>query len=192
MSMDRESDDFNEVRERVSRFLSGLLRHFPDRFSLKLDRYGWAELEKVAGIVGERYRLSSEEATRIIKEIVESDPKGRFELADGMIRARYGHSVKVDVNWSEGGKIPPVLYHGTSRKAVKSILEKGLLPMKRREVHLCENVSDAVMVGRRYDKYPVVLKINARKMLEDGYTIRRKGKVLTTDYVPPEYISVHR
>ncbi len=192
MTMGQESDGLNKMRDRVSRFLSGLLRHFPDKFGLRLDRYGWVELEKVARVVGERYRLSSEESMRIIKETVERDPKGRFELADGRIRARYGHSVKVDVNWSEGGEIPPVLYHGTSRKAVKSILEKGLLPMKRREVHLCENVSDAVTVGRRYDKCPVVLKINAGKMLKDGYTIRRKGKVLTTDYVPPEYISVYR
>ena len=190
--MSHEKATSDDKTKKVSRFLSGLLRHFPDKFGLKLDRYGWVELEKVVRIVGERYCLSDEESMQIIEEIVKSDSKGRFELADGRIRARYGHSVKVDVNWSEGGEIPPVLYHGTSRKAVKSILKKGLLPMKRREVHLCENVSDAIMVGIRYDRSPVVLKINARKMLEDGYTIRRKGKVLTTDYVPPEYIKVYK
>jgi len=64
--------------------------------------------------------------------------------------------------------------------------------MKRREVHLSESVSDAILVGRRYDESPVVLKIDAKRMLRDGYTIRRKGKVLTTNYVPPEYIRVYR
>ncbi len=176
--------------ERVSKFMSGLLRHFPHKFGVDVDRYGWAELRDVARVIAERYSMDSEEAEELIRSIVRNDPKGRYELRDGKIRARYGHSIDVETGWSEGGEIPPVLYHGTSRKALKSIIEKGLLPMGRKEVHLSESYRDAVEVGRRYDSSPVVLKINAKKMIEDGFEIRRKGRVLTTDYVPPEYIIV--
>jgi putative RNA 2'-phosphotransferase len=180
--------DRSKLQERISRFLSGLLRHFPDKFKIKTDRYGWADLLDVARVVANKYKMSESEALERIYKIVKTDPKGRFELRNGKIRARYGHSIDVEVKWSDGGSIPQVLYHGTSRKAVKSILKKGLLPMNRKEVHLSESFADAMEVGRRYDTNPVVLKINAKKMIEDGYEIRRKGKVLTTDYVPPDYI----
>ncbi len=172
----------------VSRFLSGLLRHFPEKFGVELDSYGWANVEEVARVIAERYRMSEKDAVRLIEEIVKNDPKGRFELKGGRIRAKYGHSVKVETRWSESGEIPSILYHGTSRKAVRSILEKGILPMKRREVHLSGSIADAVEVGRRYDPNPVVLRIDARKMIKNGHEIRKKGKVFTTDYVPPEYI----
>ncbi len=177
-------------KERVSKFMSGLLRHFPHKFGVKVDYYGWARIDDVVRAVAEKYSMAYGEAERLIRAIVEDDPKGRFEIRGGLIRARYGHSIDVNTGWSEEGEIPPVLYHGTSRKALKSILEKGLLPMKRKEIHLSESFKDAVEVGRRYDPNPVVLKINAKKMVEDGFEIRRKGRVLTTDYVPPRYIRV--
>jgi len=68
--MNSNSWNSNEMRERVSKFLSGLLRHFPDKFGLTLDRYGWVELDKVVRIVSERYSLSEKESMRIIREVV--------------------------------------------------------------------------------------------------------------------------
>ena len=62
--------------------------------------------------------------------------------------------------------------------------------MKRREVHLSETVEDAIEVGKRYSEKPVILTINAKNMINDGYEIRKKGKVYTTDFVPPKYISI--
>ncbi len=171
-------------RELVSKFLSGLLRHFPHSFGLKVDEEGWARLEDVERIVRERHGVGRRE----IELIAEFDPKGRFEIRDGRIRARYGHSIKVEVDWSEGSDIPSVLYHGTHPKNVESILKEGLRPMRRREVHLSETIGDAIEVGRRYHPNPAVLAIDAEKMLKDGLKVRKKGKVYTTDYVPPEYI----
>jgi len=60
--------------------------------------------------------------------------------------------------------------------------------MKRREVHLSETIQDAVEVGRRHHQNPAVLAIDARGMIKSGFKIRKKGRVYTTDYVPPKYI----
>jgi len=176
------------VERKISKFLSGLLRHFPQSFGIELNSYGWANFERVVEIVAKRYGMDKEDAKRTIEKIVKEDPKGRFELKNGKIRAKYGHSVDVEIKWSESKEIPPILYHGTSRKAINSIVKEGLLPMKRKEVHLSKSFVEALEVGRRYDNKPVVLKIDAKKMIEDGYEIRKKGKVYTTDYVPPKYI----
>jgi len=174
------------VEIRISKFLSGLLRHFGPKFGIELDGDGWAELEKVERVVRERYGVGRD----VIQRIVEKDAKGRFELANGRIRAKYGHSVAVNTRWSESSEIPPRLYHGTRPEAVNSILERGLLPMKRLEVHLSESVKEAIEVGRRHCKNPAVLEIDAKGMLRRGYEIRKKGKVYTADFVPAEFIRV--
>ncbi len=171
-------------RELVSKFLSGLLRHFPHSFGIDVDEEGWAKLDEVAEVVKDRHGVGMRE----IELIVRFDPKGRFEIKDGKIRAKYGHSINIRVDWSESTKIPPVLYHGTHPANVQSILKRGLLPMKRREVHLSETIQDAIEVGRRHHPNPAVLAIDTKRMIEAGFKIRKKGKVYTTDYVPPKYI----
>ncbi len=171
-------------RELVSKFLSRLLRHFPHSFGVEVDEGGWADLDKVVDVVKERHGVGKKE----IELIVKFDPKGRFEIKNGKIRAKYGHSIKVKVDWSESSEIPPVLYHGTHPANVPSILKRGLLPMKRREVHLSETIQDAIEVGRRYHPNPAVLAIDAKGMIKAGFEIRKKGRVYTTDHVPPKFI----
>lgn len=65
------------------------------------------------------------------------DKKGRFQVRKGIIRARYGHSIEVRADWTENEEIPPILYHATDPRRLNAIFEKGLLPMSRREVHMC-------------------------------------------------------
>ncbi len=172
----------SDRRVRISKFLSGLLRHYPEKFGIKLDERGFTEISDILRILGID-RLS-------LEALVYLDKKNRFEIVGDRIRARYGHSVEINHKWSDSGEIPSVLYHGTSPKNIKSILKIGLLPMKRREVHLSKTMEDAVEVGKRHSKNPAILSINAKKMMEDGYEIRKKGEVYTTDFVPKEYIKV--
>ncbi len=176
----------SEIRVKVSKFLSGLLRHFPHSFGLKIDENGWANLSEVERILKERYGIGRLE----IELIVKFDKKGRFEIKNNKIRAKYGHSINVRTDWSESDEIPAVLYHATHPKNLQSILKFGLLPMRRKEVHMCDNVLDALEVGKRHCENPALLKIKAEEMLKKGFKIRKKGKVYTTDYVPPEFIDI--
>lgn len=173
-----------KTRIKVSKFLSGLLRHYPEKFGIKLDKNGFTDIRRVLFVLKERYGI--DEIT--LKALVHLDKKGRFEIVGDRIRAKYGHTVPVNHKWSDSDSIPPILYHGTSTKNLESILQKGLLPMKRREVHLSETFEDAIEVGRRYSENPAILIIDAKKMIEEGYEIRKKGRVYTTDFVPPKYI----
>jgi len=175
-----------ERRVKVSKLLSGILRHFPESFGIKLDKDGFADLNDVVEVLRARYGVGERE----VRAIVMFDKKGRFEIRDGKIRAKYGHSVEVNYRWSEGGEVPEKLYHGTKPENLSSILEKGLLPMKRREVHLSATPEEAIEVGKRYSPNPVLLEIDAKRMVEDGFEIRKKGRVFTTDRVPREYLKV--
>ncbi|RLI76082.1 RNA 2'-phosphotransferase [Archaeoglobales archaeon] len=174
-------------REKVSKFLSGLLRHFGYKFGIDIDDNGWADLDKIERIVSKKFGVG----TDAIRLIVKFDRKERFEIKNSKIRAKYGHSIDVNVNWSENGKIPDKLYHGTHPKNVRSILKDGLKPIRRKEVHLSSTIEDAIEVGKRYAKNPAILEVDTKSLAKDGFEIRKKGKVYTTDFVPPKFIKLN-
>lgn len=174
-------------RTRLSKFVSGALRHFPAEVGLSLDSAGWADFEDVATAAADRYPWA--DATTLTA-VVETDPKGRFERRDGRIRAAYGHSVDVTLEAADGS-VPAVLYHGTAPSNLPSIRRDGLQPMNRRSVHLSSSVDDARAVGRRHASTPVVIGVDARAMQVDGLQIDKRGRATyTTDTVPPEYLDL--
>jgi putative RNA 2'-phosphotransferase len=174
-------------RRRLSKFLSGLLRHFPDDYGLALSTRGWADRDEVDAVVTRRYGWADGTA---VEAVVETDPKGRFEYADGRIRAAYGHSVDIDLGDVDDA-VPETLYHGTAPSHVDPILEEGIKPMSRQLVHLSASVADAREVGRRHADAPAVLVVDAGSMLADDRRVTKRGEtVYTTDFVPPRY--VHR
>ena len=173
-------------RKRISKFLSGILRHFPEKFGVEVDQNGFANLEKVITILKERYGIDELH----LRAVVEFDSKRRFEIAGGKIRARYGHSIDVNVRWSESRKIPKKLYHATSPENLKSIMNVGLIPVRRKETHMTEKPEEAIEVGYRHSEIPVLLEINAERAMENGIEIRKKGRVFTADRAPSKFIRV--
>ncbi|MBC8173185.1 MAG: RNA 2'-phosphotransferase [Chitinophagales bacterium] len=172
---------------RISKFLSLILRHDPAYIQLELDENGWADIHTL--IEGAKKR-SVHLTTDLIDHIVETNAKKRFSLnADKTkIRANQGHSVSVDLQYE--AKIPPaILYHGTAKKNLHSILANGLQKQKRHHVHLSADKETALAVGKRHGE-PVVLLIAAEKMHADGFTfyISDNG-VWLTDVVAAKYIN---
>lgn len=175
----------DDRRRRLSKFVSGLLRHFPDDYDLAVDARGWADTDRLVEIVDQRYDWADR---RGIEAVVAVDPKGRFEIDGKRIRAAYGHSIDITLE-DTAGPIPDVLYHGTAPATVDAILAEGLRPMNRQLVHLSGTVADARAVGARHADDPVVLVVDAAGMLADGHRITERGtSVYATDYVPPDYI----
>jgi putative RNA 2'-phosphotransferase len=176
-------------RERLSRFVSGALRHFPDDAGLVLDDRGWTDDESVESAVREQYPWATDAH---LAAVVATDPKGRFERDGdgGRIRAAYGHSVDVDLE-STGGPVPGILYHGTDPRALASIREEGLRSMGRRTVHLSATLAAARSVGARHADDPVVLAVDAAALRAAGHDIDRRGAgTYTVSRVPPRFLSV--
>nr|WP_230972461.1 RNA 2'-phosphotransferase [Archaeoglobus neptunius] len=173
-------------RIRVSKFLSGILRHFGRDFGISIDEEGWATVDNVLEVLKERFNIGRKQLELIVK----FDRKSRFEIKNGKIRARYGHSIPIKTDWSESDEIPDLLYHATSPANIDSIMAKGLLPLKRREVHMCATPEEAFEVGRRHSKNPVLIEINAGEMRKAGIKVRKKGKIYTADFVPPEFLKI--
>ena len=102
-----------------SKLLSYLLRHDADYSFSKPE--GWRAVSDLV----RNHGFTREE----LKNIVESDSKGRYEfdLTGNMIRALQGHSIPgIEPDLIES--VPPsVLYHGTSSRFLGSILKNGIL-----------------------------------------------------------------
>jgi len=160
--------------------LAFLLRH--DK-NYQFDEHGWREISDLITNYG--YTMDE------LKEIVETNNKQRYEFSEDMtrIRARQGHSVHVDVELEE--VLPPdILYHGTAKSFLESIMEKGIVRGNRLYVHLSGTEETATNVGKRHGE-PVVLVIDAKRMSEDGlrFFLSRNG-VWLTDYVDSKYIKL--
>lgn len=177
--------DFTEL----SREISYALRHAPERYGLELDVNGWASV----GVLLEALRQQKKYQTlsrQDIEDMILCSEKKRHELAGNRIRALYGHSVKTRIQ-KEAERPPAVLYHGTAKRFLTSILEDGLKPMKRQYVHLTEEQRIAEEVGRRRDDIPVILCIDAVAAWKDGIRFYPgNDKVWLSDRLPARYIAV--
>lgn len=177
-------------RTRLSKFLSGALRHFPGDVGLEPDERGFVDADGLLAVARERYDFADRET---VEAVLTLDPKGRFELDDetGQVRATYGHSIEVDLPDAGQPARSSVLYHGTAPGNLASIREEGLVPMGRQEVHLSPDVETALEVGRRHADEPVLLRVDADGLREGGIEVhRRAATVYTCERVPARFVEV--
>lgn len=172
--------------DKLSVFISLVLRHKPDAVGIQLDEHGWANVDElINGINNTGKNINMD----ILEEIVRTDNKQRYSFNDDktLIRANQGHSIPVDVELEE--KQPPkYLYHGTANRFLDSIMTDGLKPMTRLYVHLSKDEETAMKVGKRHGK-PIILKIKSEEMYNDGIKFYlSQNSIWLTKYVDKKYI----
>ena len=171
---------------RISKFLSLVLRHQPQKIGLALDVNGWAQVDE---LLAQANRHGVALTPAVLEQVVRLNDKQRFAFSeDGvMIRASQGHSIDVDLGL-EPVEPPAVLYHGTADRFIESIREKGLLAGRRDHVHLSANEATAVKVGRRHGR-PVVLRVQAAEMQAAGHLFYRSANgVWLVRHVPAGFL----
>jgi putative RNA 2'-phosphotransferase len=176
----------NRKLVRISKFLSLVLRHKPERIGLSLDRGGWAKIDELL-LKANQAGLSLNKD--LLQWVVDGNDKHRFSFSQDRqrIRANYGHSIPVDLDFTPS-KPPAFLFHGTATRFAESIRKQGLVPRKRNHVHLSPDHQTAIMVGRRHGK-PIVLTIQAGRMYECGFQFFcSTNGVWLTERVPAQHI----
>ncbi|WP_409028622.1 RNA 2'-phosphotransferase [Janthinobacterium sp. SUN098] len=171
----------------ISKFLSLILRHAPEKIGLALDAQGWADIGQLLAHAAQHGRHISREQ---LDEVVARDSKTRYAISDDglRIRANQGHSLAaVDIALPPATP-PAMLYHGTASRFVAAIRAGGLLPGARNHVHLSSSRETAVAVGARHGK-PVVLTVDAAAMQAQGHVFYVSDNgVWLTQAVPPAFI----
>lgn len=169
-----------------SKQISYILRHDPS--GLHMDKFGWVSVVDLL----KKTNLTKDELDSIVKY----NNKQRFAYSEdgSKIRARQGHSVKVDVELKQTTP-PEKLFHGTATKNIDSIfidsiLRTGLNKGNRLYVHLSADLNTAKQVGSRHGK-PVIFEVDSSKMNSDGilFYLSENG-VWLTDFVDKKYLKL--
>lgn len=176
-------------KKNISKFLSLLLRHQPEKLQLEMSGEGWVFIQQLLDqLNASGHDLNREE----LQEIVDTNDKKRFLISeDGFwIRASQGHILDIDLKLKPQNP-PHLLYHGTSVASIKSILKNGLNPQSRNHVHLSSDLETAIKVGLRKGEVQI-FKILAKKMSFDGYKFYQSDNgVWLVDFVPIEYLELN-
>lgn len=179
----------NKKQRKLSAFMTKILRHSPLDFGIILSDQGFVPLSELT------HAISSQEYWTEVKEcdllqVAEQCEKQRYEVCNGLIRARYGHSC---LKLSYESEIPPDnLIHGTATLFLPSIMDKGLLPMKRHFVHLSSTTSFAALSGKRHGEL-VLLEVNSIRAYKDGYLFYNAGNnVWLSEQLPAKYLSIKK
>ena len=172
----------------LGRILTGVLRHFPDRYQLAMDPRGWVELPDIARAISQKHPMYHWLRPHHLVAIAETDAKGRYEVKDDRIRATYGHTLEVDLDLPTEN-IPDLLYFPVTSDEATIVLEVGLRPSDRRKVHLSKTAADAVAAGKVRTPEPIVLEVDARRAQSEGIVIMQAGKtVYLADRIPAELL----
>lgn len=164
------------------------LRHDPTHFGLDLDEEGWTSFEElIIAIRFERYDWDFIDEALINETIGSMD---RFEIRDGRIRAVYGHSIEL-AKPPAIATPPALLFHGTASANVPSILQQGILRMRRRFAHFS---TDHDWVVRFLCDKPMwtIFAIDTVRAEEAGVEFRQANHhVWLADAMNPQFICPH-
>lgn len=177
-----------ERTEKLGRLVAGALRHFPDDLGLDMSPRGWVDLDALSEAIETRYRWANK---RLVIALVQSDPKERYEIREGKIRAKYGHSV--DVNMDYPLNELSTLYYGANEEEADRILEVGLKAATQRYVHLSTTPEKAWYVSTFRTNSPRVIRVDAEAAQRAGVKMMTvTDDIVISENVPPEYLnSVH-
>lgn len=178
---------------RISKFMSLVLRHEPEKIGLNMDSEGWVSVEelinKINGHSSSKLKGTEKITKDIIDEVVDTNEKKRFAYnSDGTkIRASQGHSIDVDLKMSSVSP-PEILFHGTASRFIHFIKKDGIKKMNRQHVHLSSTKSTAISVGSRHGDSCVIV-VKSGDMKRDGFVFfMSENGVWLTDNVPSKYL----
>lgn len=173
----------------LSRIMAGALRHFPEKLGLMMDGKGWVDISSLIEAIGTGRSGFSWLRIHHIEALVYTDPRERYQIDGGMIRATYGHTIDVTLDDLPHADLD-VFYYPVTEEEADIILEGGLHPIERKKVHLSGNIEKAIEAGRVRTDEPMILKIDGVKAKKEGIVIYHAGKdVFITDSIDAKYIS---
>ncbi len=184
-----QEDVMSYDRRKLSQTVAHALRHAPHLYELDLDDEGWTDANTLLMSLRAHRRAWGDLSLSDLEHMVASCNKGRYEMGDGRIRAKYGHSLPGKLT-KIPGEPPAALFHGTAPEIAALIREEGIRPMSRQYVHLSVDHDTALEVGRRKGARPVLLTIDAQRAHVDGVAFYQGNDLVwLADFVDPAYIS---
>jgi putative RNA 2'-phosphotransferase len=174
---------------KLSRFMTYILRHHPEEFDIILDKSGFCNINDLLNAIKTKSKWRNE-TLEDVTDVVKICEKQRFLINGDLIRANYGHSYESEekIDYEEANP-PAFLIHGTNEDVVDILFLEGIKSMGRQRVHLSESIKFATLAGQRKGKL-VLLKIDTAKAKILGSKFYYVGnEVWLSDFIYPESFS---
>lgn len=151
--------------------LSGILRHNAHKFNIKMDDYGYVNINDLIKYFNKKYTLQD------IEKCVEKDNKNRFKLKEVKgqyyIKANQGHSIDIineDLKIIKSVNELPhgIAVHGTYYKCLKDIIKNGLSKMDRTHIHMCCSDNNSQVISGMRSNCQVMIYIDVALALSNG------------------------
>jgi len=172
----------------ISKLLSLMLRHRPQEFGLEVDTYGFADLEAVLAALQKK---DASLTVASIEAVVYDGEKQRFEIVDGKIRARYGHSFYIELG-VDSTQPPEFLYKGVDPSAAQAVISEGLHSKDREYLHLSFDPDVAEQLSSRPGLLGAVIRIDAQRAFASGVPFYDCGPTILTQAVSSEFLALER
>jgi putative RNA 2'-phosphotransferase len=154
-----------------------------------MDGHGWVEISDLIDAIGTGRSGFDWLKKHHIEALADTDPRGRYQVDGGMIRATYGHTIDINLDDLPEAEIDDFFYPVTEEES-DIVIEGGLHPTDRKKVHLSGTIQKAREAGNVRSENPLILKIDGKKAKEDGIKIYHAGRdVYITNEVDAKYIS---
>ncbi len=176
--------------DKLSKILAGMLRHFPERYGVRLDEHGWVRISDIVppirmNINGFRW-LTPEHVETMIK----TEERDRYQLDDtGRVRARYGHTIPVNMDDLPTDNIPDSLYYQTTPEEDEFIQESGISPSDKTWIHLSGTYRKAYFSGLFHVEEPKIIGVRVPQLVESGMPVyRATDDIYLVASVPGEFL----
>lgn len=174
--------------EKLGRTMAGILRH--GRFELEMDEQGFVRVKDIVATVQDSNSRMHWLRPHHIVALVETDPKGRYQISGDSVRATYGHTIPLELNLPTDN-IPDELYYPTTPEEADIILEVGLMPSDRAMIHLSLTYDNAYSAGLVRVDDPVILAVDTNACFDEGYDIGKAAKtVFLCKHVPADCLRI--
>jgi len=181
---------YNSLISQLSKIVSHALRHEPTYYGVSLDDEGWVEITNLVDAIKIKVKEFANLTSDDIYCMVKMANKKRHEIRNTKIRAIYGHSTKVVVQYYLT-KPPHLLYHGTQKETIPLIIANGLRSMNRLYVHLSSNTDTALTVARRKGDDSAIVTIKAVEAFNNGINFYfADDNIWLADYIPLKFIEI--
>ncbi len=174
----------------LSQYLSYLLRHHPESIGLNMNEHGYVLVKQLIDNINKKAKYTINK--NLLDDIVRKDNEQRYKYSeDGLyIKACQRHSMSCVTPELIYITPPDILYHGITSSAYKKILKSGYISkMKRHAVHTQQDINKAWLSAIRWYLTPIVLEIDAKAMVNDGYLFGvSDNNVWCVDQVLVQYI----
>ena len=172
----------------ISKLLSLMLRHRPQEFGLEMEAYVFADIEAVLAALQKKDASLTVES---IEAVVYDGEKQRFEIVDGKIRARYGHSFYIELG-VDSSQPPEFLYKGVDPSAAQAVISEGLHSKDREYLHLSFDPDVAEQLSSRPGLLGAVIRIDAQRAFAAGVPFYDCGPTILTQVVSAEFLALER